>query len=441
MKNEFADEKLAGILDRLTGDLPAHVEERAMREMAAAGGRSPSTAVGINKLLPNRRRVIALAVGAAVVLFGLGFVPFPARGAKGIWQRALAATTQAAFKAEAMHQLTRQWDARGEVDNEYWSASDGFSRFEQRWNGELESMYMDVGTGLYSYQKSLDAKYKYSDSPPIKGASRDVGYTREQIKSFLGSLAKLNNFTVQESQQRTLFTSGPYVVELSGTVEKSFSSGDGPEYFPGDRLVVRAEIDPETDLVRSIETQVFPGGERDPFQRIAFFEWNMGIPESVREFNPPKGTKLVKYVWWSKRADKKIEKQDTSDWEVTLSAIDVNKRGDLYLTLKRQLLPNSDPAVWKRNPVSMDVEATDNAGGVYQQLHNGSCATTPIEAYWEVILARNSSTGNPDNVTLKIHPYPRGAGEDQFVVFANIPLPPRQQGIDLHMEDTEIVQY
>jgi len=430
MKHEIADEKLTGILDKLTGALPAQVEERVMREMANA---KPVRA-------RSRRRLIAIAVGAAVVLFALGFVPFPMGKATGALERAMAAAVQ----ATTVHIIGMESKEKGDFRLEKWLSEDGFAR-EERWqDGKLTSVELDSGgiSRHFSYVGDANDSHPYATEnfDPIGRHKMGALMPRKSyIATLFQSMQLLDMFSApktNESKEVTLWGGSIDVAEIEGTIRGEASIG-GVEYHDGDMLKIRAEIDPNTGCMVSMTHYLYQGNWEQTYK--ARYDWDVTLPANLREFNPPSGTKLVRNTWWQGRADKVIATAKSQDWEVTLHAIEVNQQGDIILSLQRNLTPESGLSKWVNGAIPMRVEATDDEEQKYTQLNRYRCDNYFDLGYWVTTLKCGSSVGNPKTVTLTIYPYPNGMSENQFVVLRGIALPSRQK--DPFKTSQEVIQY
>ena len=122
---------------------------------------------------------------------------------------------------------------------------------------------------------------------------------------------------------------------------------------------------------------------------------------------------------------------------MTLHAVDVNRHGDIVLSLQRAVNPKSALSASER---AVRVEATDDVGGEYEQLGHYNCWNTGRVGYWITTLKRQQAKGSPQAVTLIIYPCPSGVSAGEVVRF-DVPLPPRQKVDDVLKAATEVTQY
>ena len=412
----------------------AQVRARALEGMAAVG-----PARGLS-----RRWVIA-AVGAAV-LFGLGFVPIPMGKAPGALARAMAMASQ----ATTVHMTGHGWTARGEFDVERWVTDDGFSRQEKWVNDELVELnithgdrvllyFVDPETGAASATEAFlpTNRYKLGELPAAEGKS----YLARMFHSFEVLAGDLGiappDIEMTERRERSLWGGLLDVVEAEFTVKGTMSIS-GVSYMDGDMVRIKAEVDPETNRLLSMAQYRFEGVWGPTYR--AEYEWDVDLPEGG-EFRPPKGTKLTRCTWWEKRADQVLAVGTTKDWEVVLHCIDVNRRGDLVLSLHRAPRSESTMSRWQNGSVAWKVEAVDDAGVGYHVVARGPQSSYFLVGYGRASLQREWEEGIPRSVTLTIYPYPQGKTTDQSVTFRNIPLPPRQNVDDLCAAEMEVIQY
>ncbi|NIR01080.1 MAG: hypothetical protein GTN78_12915 [Gemmatimonadales bacterium] len=401
----------------------------------------------VAKVNPTRgwslRMVAALVVGVVAVV-GVGFVPFPAGSAKGALGRALAAVGDAA----TVHMRAHAWTSEGGFDLERWVSQDGFSRSERWENGGLVDLRISEGERVLFYRVSPeDGKAyahegfwptnRYKQPAVLKGRSYLAGlfYSLESLATELGVTPP--DVKISERREKSLWGGAVDVVEAEWTVEGS-SHISGLDCRDGDRVRIRAEIDPETNHLIAMAQYRFEGTWEPTY--LAEYEWDVDIPEAG-EFRPPKGTELRRDTWWEERADQTLAAGTTEDWEVVLHSVDVNRRGDLVLSLHRAPRPESPISRWQNGAVAWEVEAVDDAGVGYRCTVGGPWSSYFLVSYGTATLVREQGEGNARTVTVTIYPYPRGETADQSVTFPNIPLPPRQDVDDVFAAETEVIQY
>jgi hypothetical protein len=395
-------------------------------------------------------RLAVVGIAAGVLLIGLGFVPFPRRSAErsqmgaaleGLLDQAMAAAEQ----ARSVHLTGDGWTATGELHVERWFSDDGFRRMERWENGSLALLALSDGD-TETWYKPLSAEASVRYVPPMRGKAT----TSQLYESWTDSISDLGDplsmADCQISEHREVSPSGGArrVVEAQGVFAAGASMQiQGVRYEGGDRFKVHVETEAETG--RLVLLKLFRlDGELwgQVYEESA--EWDVRIPEDVRQFDLPEGTRVRCDRWWE-RTRGVIARGESEDWEVVLHAIDVNRRGDLYVTFARWLradggLSRSDSQVFPR------VQATGDAGVRYVQVENfvGACRSGDQGGYWVPIL-RREATGVPlglaGTVTVTVYPYPRGETADQSVTFRGVPLPPRQNVDDPIAEAVEVIQY
>jgi len=432
--SERIDGQIREAVCEAAGEPRGELRARALEAMADARPRR----------VIRRARPAAVAIAAAALLVGLGFVPFPAGSAKGALGRALAAVE----RATTVHMRAHAWTSKGEFDLERWVSEDGFSRTERWENEELVELRVTEGERVLFYSVSPEEgkahaletflpANRYKEPAVFAGRSylaglfqslewlaRDLGVTPPDVK-------------VTEQRERSLWGGAVDVVEAEWTVQGSLHIS-GVDYRDGDTVKIRAEIDPETDRLISMAQYRFEGTWEPRYR--AEYEWDVELPEAG-EFRPPKGTELRRDTWWEERADEILAAGTTADWEVVLHSIDVNRRGDLALSLHRAPRPESPMSRWQNGAVAWDVEAVDDAGVAYRYASGGPWHSYLLVGYGTATLVRAQEEGNARTVTVTIHPYPQGETAEQSVTFRGVPLPPRQDVDDPIAEAVEVIQY
>ncbi len=427
MTDDQMDRKVRGVFEKAGGPLADGWQGRAiaatvdgLREQAGA------SAAGRAK-----RRWLALGTAAAALLVALGFVPFPVGEAAGALQRAMAMAAQ----ATTVHMSGQAWDSKGGFDSERWVSEDGFSRDERWEGGELVHMSMTRGDWMLLYGVSEDdgTVYAYDTFAPLE-RHRRAGVIPGRLRgfspeAFFGSFGRLAeamdiappDMTITERRERTLWGGLVDVVEAELTVDGT-SRISGVSYRDGDMVRIRAEIDPDTGRLLSMTQDKFEGLWEPRYR--ADYEWDVEIPESIREFRPPEGTTLERGPWW-----------ETRDWEVTLHAVDLNRHGDIALSLSR-----TTSRRWYNCGEPIHVEALGSSGEQYTQFGGYGCDEYCGVGYWTTRLDRDQPGSDPQTVTLTIYPHPR-VSEGQSVTFHDLPLPPRRDVEDVFEAETERIQY
>jgi hypothetical protein len=434
MKTDHVDESMSRLLETAAPQMSAGWQARAVERLTAT-----RPARGIS------RRLVLAAVGVAA-LVGLGFVPIPMGKAPGALERALAAAEQ----ATTVHMTGHAWTTKGEWDLDRWDSADGFSRQEKCSAGKLVELNITQGDRVLWYlvdpetgQTSATEDFwptnriKFGELPAAEGKSylARMFDSLEMLHRDLGVAAPEVEMT--EHRERGLWRGAVDVVEAVWSVQGN-ASISGVNYREGDRVRVRAEVDPDTNRLLSMSQYKFEGTWEPTYR--ADYEWDVPIPDAG-EFRPPKGTRLNRHTWWQKRADQTIAAGTTQDWDVVLHAVDVNRRGDVVLSLHRAPRPESKISRWQDGSLRWRVEAADDAGVSYRVGGGGPWGSYFLVSYGTATLVPEHRDRNARSVTLTVYPYPRGQTTDQSVTFRSIPLPPRQNTDDLFAAETEVIQY
>ncbi|MBE9565525.1 MAG: hypothetical protein IMF16_02110, partial [Proteobacteria bacterium] len=199
------------------------------------------------------------------------------------------------------------------------------------------------------------------------------------------------------------------------------------------------EIDPTTNRVLSMSHHKYEGLWEPTYR--ADYEWDVEIPDSIREFRPPEGTILQRLTWWESRADELLDRSTTEDWDVTLHAVDVNPQRDVTLSLSRINTPDSAVQAVYNTAEPIRVDAVGSSGERYEQLSRYGCYNAYDVGYWTTTLERQEPGDDPRAVTLTIEPFPKGVSEGQSVIFRYVPLPPRQDVEDVYLTAIEVTEY
>jgi len=398
----------------------------------------------------SRRKLVAIAAAVLVVLVGLGFVPFPAGGSKGALERALTA----AENATTVH--IRTWrrppngsdgTTTGETTMDEWLSEEGLWRRSCR-SREAFSLELVIGPWKVSYQeeggKPTSAYEMYNPCylHPADMPDRDQFNRKfDQLHLIAGSGGQVGP-EVDFSEHRDASLWGGYVdvVEARLKVGDASSFCFGGPYGPTDQILATAEIDEASNRLISVREYKLVGARREQTYQ-ADYEWDVEIPDELKSFDLPAGTKLTRSTWWETRADQAIVQADTRDWTVTLHSVDVNRSGDILLSLSRVETPDSEmPSVYNSAP-RLFVEARGNGGEEYTQQNYFGCFNARHSGYWTTTLKPANAESRPRSITLTIWPYKESPSEDQSVTFRNIPVPPRQDVDDVMAASTEVIQY
>jgi hypothetical protein len=417
-------------LEATRPELTPALQARAVAAMEAAQARPARP----------RRRLVAIVTMAVVVLAGLGFVPIPLGSTKGALDRAVAA----ASNARTVHIVTRTPGGT----TEEWLAEEGFDRRETRSEGRLTGFSLVVGpwetdysynvkTGRGSAESTFDPCLLHPAHLPDRAAFQrqfeEIRYTADLLHEQAPEVRS------REYRQASLWGGEVAVIEARAEAASSLYHLFNGTYRDGDGILVRAELDPATDSLLSVREYRLSGREQE-LTHEATYEWNVEIPEELKHLDLPEGTKVSRFAWWETRAEKAIAQAATRDWLVTLHAIDINRRGDLLLSVSRAETPGSQmPSVYNGAP-PLAVEAQGSGGERYEQQNGYSCSNARHAGYWTTTLEPESESSQPASITLTIRPYAHGPSEGQSVTFRNVPLPPRQDVDDVMAASREVGQ-
>jgi hypothetical protein len=431
MQTDRIDEKMAEMLEKAAAAPGPELRERAIEAMSGCRPRKA----------PSRLRVLAAAVGAAVALVGLGFVRFPGVSTKGTLGRAIAALE----RAPTIHITACAPAPKGTIVTEEWWSKDGFYRYERWQDSRLETLNLDDGEGGIIIYNAWSQEARESEGVPLPWQPLPPLAEKSQVAKMFSFIQSTVGWPVRERLERSLYGGAVAVIEAEGVIPAGHGRFrwrvDDVGYSDGDRVKVRAEVQPYTGRLLSMQQYKLEDGTWRPTYWTERVEWDVEIPQSAREFHPPQGTTLRREAWWLQRAHQTIESGSTRDWDVTLNAIDVNRRGDLVLSLRRELRSEATLQERLNSAVAMRVEAVDDTGARYTQLDRYGCYNYLRVGYWTTTLERGEASRQPKTVTLTIHPYPEDVSEAQSVTFRDLPLPPRQDAYDVIRESCEVIQY
>jgi len=333
---------------------------------------------------------------------------------------------------------------------ELWWSDDGFSRRDwDQDDGWHQSVKVVDGPRRIQYRR-----YARPDSVEQRGSERygpargrrpRAGFLveRTEIAEMFSWIHSAKGWAIEQRRERSLWGGAIDVIEAEGVA--SMPAGAFPITYAGrDRVRVRAELDPDTGRLLSLETYVFDNGSWERTYWTECVDWDVEIPESVREVEFPEGTTVQRDHWGAERTEETIATEYTQDWEVMLHGVEVNSRGALYVTGSRWGQPGSEigaPNIswWVR------AEGTDQFGRRYVQSGDERwSAHADGGTYWTVVLEPESSRippSIPRTVTLQIHLCSVEGFAEQAVTFRNVPLPPAQKGEALYLESIEVIQY
>jgi len=401
------DEEIGKAVCEAAGEPRAEVRARAVEGMRAA---RPARV--------RSRRWLGVAVAAGMVMVGLGIVSVPFGKGNQEWNRVLAAVNS----ASSVHVKARWIGSEGEIVSESWSA-DGFHRSEHRQEGELVrvQLYSDIPT-----RRSLGYDVRNGEKHGIDRALRPKPRTNwaamgtfggggDDLRSSLTRLAEDGN--VRTRRVATAGEGGGVdVIEAEMTQEREWS---GPAHM-GDRLRVRAEIDPLTDRVLSIARYKLEGEEWKQIYATESIEYDVPIPDYLKSFTFPKGTTVAYSRWWEGRTDEIIAEEKSDGWTVRAHALDVDTSGDVYVTFSLWSDWDRDMAGW---PLA---EAIDNREARYGRFPSNT--GTVYDDYGVVVLRPEvelSPKGWRPPTEITITFWPRE--DEEPVVLRRLPLPPSSE--------------
>jgi hypothetical protein len=433
--SERTDERVAALVQAAEPAVEpaAGWEERAVAAMEAAGER------GRRRRQVMRRALIAASAGAMVCLLIGGVAVRPALTARDILSRALEAVDQ----ASTMH-VVGQSATTATFSYEQWSARDGLVRQEKREGGEL------------AWLRLFDDGWETTYSPGVAGAAADKGAGQGQGRAAV-TFEPLYEppATLERSRIWWLFRSledlggymgfvveeGPTidVVQAEGTATLPLGVGIcGAVYDEGDHISAQVVMDHCTGRLLRVTVSRLQADWQLLYEES--YGWDEELPEWVRDFEAPAGTLVTRRTWWAGRYGQTLATGHTRDWEVTIHALDLNREGDILLSMSRRMTPESQmPVPYDMAPLP-EVEATDDAGGVYEETEGHAVGERQGFGYEGVDLKRKGGGPRPSVATFHIHPYPDGVSADQAVTLT-VPLPPRQEVEDPFDSAIQEVQY
>jgi len=390
---------------------------------------------------------LAAITVAAVTAIGLGMIALPSLKASGLLDRAI----QAAHRARTAHVTTRVWGVGGEVLAEDWLSQDGFRRME-RWEGD-ELVNLDIFSGShhlsYRWLRATRARHAEETFEPIPWVrASPEGQLQGVLLPLDAPLHKGSLTLLDEREEADASGAVKKIVEMSWrpgernclymtVYDQAACDRRGLVYEEDDEIFIRMQIDPDTDLPVQMEHYRLTGRTWE-LTCLSQYEWDMEIPQEVREFEPPRGTTLERDLWWETRIDAELARASSRDWVVTIHALDVNRSGDIVLSVSRaetgaNKTTNSAPPIV--------VQAVGDDGSRYSQSNVGPFMGGPGVAFAATPLQAEDAGARPKSVTLTIWPYPSSPSEDQSVTFRNIPLPPRRDVDDVQAAEREVIQY
>jgi hypothetical protein len=432
-----------------------------------------------------RRRLVAALACAAAVLTALGLTPFPYGSARGVWAQAVAT----AASATSLHVRGRIVTESGEFAFEQWLADDGFSRADVLQGDRLLAVSLvepgrrqvipDVAPGRSLLPEHvwpaitefisvgllgprLQGAFARTDLVPFPGhvAAHGLLQGDDESRVCLGLLEDLFDLRIDERREKTLVGGPRVVVTAEGTARHNVVIGDPflllpVFYLTGEEIRLRAEVDPETDVLSSLVVWKSVEGRWRETYAADVIDYGAEVTDEVRDIRVPRGHVELADHWWEGRLDTALASDHTDDWEVTVHALDVNRGGDLFVTFARRPRRGTELASeeWCRRLQGIAVRAVDSSGVEYLPSTKGHRFHTPqyIEGHPVPVFfgipetaarvrltsARAPSLGSAGtSVTVTINNGSPTKGM-QSVEFPDLPLPPRQSGDDLIAEAYE----
>jgi len=338
----------------------------------------------------------------------------PALTARDLLREALAAVDE----ASTMH-VVGQASTTATFSYEQWSARDGLVRQEKREGGELAWLRLFDGGWETTYSAGAGGSRAMAQFEPLYEPPATL--ERSRIGGLFWALEGLGGYT------GFLVKEGPStdIVQAEGTAKLPLGVGIcDAVYEEGDHISAQAVMDHRTGRLLKVTISRLQGDWELLYEER--YGWDEELPEGVREFQPPAGTLLTRYAWWADRYGQTLATGHTRDWEVTIHALDLNREGDILLSMSRRMTPKSEmPVPYDLAPMP-EVHATDDAGGIYEATGEGHAVGERQGFGYEGIDLKRSGGGpRPSRAMFHIHPYPDGASADQAVTLA-VPLPPRR---------------
>jgi hypothetical protein len=412
---EPAEKELGELLEtaRPAPPLSEGWEERAVGGMAAR--RRPARS----------RRWIAVTVGAAVALFGVGFVPMPMGQAKGALDRAVAALEG----TTGLYIRYRAFGQDRETVRDFWQAPGGLVRYDTWEDGRLVSAMISGPDMNVVYSAESKAAQVFDSPPPWAEPPPGAGKLWWMNPGGLGLVGFLRGqpgVTVTERQERSLWGGEVNVIEMTL-----------PE--DGGATKRRWETDPATGRLLSEKMWRETDGDWSLIQESEEVQWGEP-PEETWEFVPPKGTKVTYTRWWQARLGEPIASGESESWRIVLYSVEADRQGNLVLTLSRWPVAGFGGTSMGRtnwNALPVEVDGVDSLGVTYHHTNGYGCDRD----YWTTTLQRGRTPivpGHARTVTLTVHPYSADGYEDEVIRFADVPMPPLQEKVE---PETEVVQY
>jgi hypothetical protein len=385
------------------------------------------------------RSWVMAGIAAVIVLSVLGLIPSTQTQASGAWGMAV----WEAQHADSLHVVARSWPRGRETVTKFWSSKEGGWRLEYWVNGSLERLQLYGPTSKWDYDGPEKAGREVPQFPYMDGWILNTSVFGN-MSALFSDLHEYFGLTVTERRNVATPEGLRCVIEAEGV-----GNGAGGllliDFTSGVPIKVTAEIDESTKRPVSLKILRREGNTWKVAYQTEKVEWDIALPAGIEEFTPPAGAEIKRVTWWSDRADKMISDRKTKDWNIVLQAVDVNRSGDLFLTVRRTYMPSADP---DDHPDPMDlfsIDAQDDTGTKYRQEDSSSGVENNANGHYNsaviLILRREKETASaplPASVTLTIRPY---SGCRQQATFQEVPLPPRQDTDNPLREAIEVVKY
>lgn len=366
MKHECVDEQFTELLTAARPELSARWQDRVLAKVAA-----PAT--------HRTRRWMAIAVGAAVALIGLGFVPIPMGSAKGAFSRALAMTNQ----APGVHVTGRIWGPVGEWRFEQWFSQDEFSRYDL-YDGEQivwRWLYAPGERAIRPRVKETEPVRRVREmleegtladpgavweDAPLIGPRVDMWPPNDREDVFpkpvmhrpdLGEPVRQDfwqrleeqkatlEVRVEERQSLTLWGGRRNVADVYGHRRPGahvevliLGNLHGPLYAwlgPGDDVWIHMETEAQTGAIRALEQYKRVNSRWELVYCLDSIEFGAEMSEEVRNPQLPEHHVRLEDTWWRERLPRTLAAGESQDWRVALHSLEVNRKGDVFLTLSR----------------------------------------------------------------------------------------------------------
>jgi hypothetical protein len=434
MADEQLEKNIGDLLESAqpVADLPPALRGRVMSALAQSRG-------GLRK---RRWRLAPALAAAGVILFALGFVPFPASSAKGAVAKAIAA----AENAVTVHFIEKSTDEKGnKYRSETWADDQGFYRRDDFDNGKLTWTIMYRGTTFLSfYAPKLDASESFNPNAVYRQEHNEIFpmlecWRRQPFFASLRNSSYYSDVKINEYKKRTLWGGLVIIADIKAVV---YGKGVNGKPRVDQTQTYHLEIDPATDRIMKQDERWIAGKKDRRAETI--YKWEVPIPDSVRKFTPPAGTKLTRGLWWQDKIDKVVAQGSSPNWEVTLHDVQIDNQGNILASLSMRHFVTDDNSNhgFRGFP---EIIVADNVGNEYRNGNSGSVYAVSGQSYeiLPITKATSKSAEIPATATFTFHLYQEGASKDQVVVFKDVPLPPRQPLTmkELLHKNDEVVQY